>query len=75
MRVTVRVRVDPVGNAAGVEVVSPGPSRYFARLAADAARQWKFSPARRDGQAVASAWTVRFEFTRGGVRAIPEAVR
>ena len=75
VRVTVRVRVDPAGNAAGVEVVSPGPSRYFARLAADAAHQWKFSPARRDGQAVASAWTVRFEFTRGGVRAIPEAVR
>lgn len=74
VRVTVRVRVDPAGNVAGVDFVSVGPSQYFARLASDAAKRWKFAPVRRDGQAVASAWTVRFEFTRGGTRAIPVAL-
>jgi TonB family protein len=74
VRVTLRVRVDPKGDIAGVSFISAGPSRYFARLALNAAQQWKFSSARRDGRAVASAWTVRFEFTRGGVRAVPVAV-
>jgi outer membrane biosynthesis protein TonB len=55
-------------------MVSAGPSRYFARLAADAARQWRFSAAQRDGQAVASQWTIRFEFVRTGVQAIPAAL-
>jgi hypothetical protein len=58
---------------AGVNMISAGPSAYFAKKASDAAHQWKFSPARRDGQAVASAWNVRFEFIRGGVRAVPDA--
>jgi TonB family protein len=74
VRVTVRARVDPAGNVAGVDMVSAGPSRYFARLAADAARQWRFSAAQRDGQAVASQWTIRFEFVRTGVQAIPAAL-
>jgi TonB family protein len=73
VRVLVKVRVDPAGNVAGVNMISAGPSRYFAQLAADAARQWKFSPAQRDGQAVSSAWNLRFEFIRGGVRATPVA--
>jgi protein TonB len=74
VRVTVRVRVDPAGNVSGVTFVSAGPSQYFARLALDAARKWKFSPARRDGQTIASAWTVRFEFNPGGTRVVPVAV-
>ena len=71
--VIVKVRVDPAGDVAGVTFISAGPSQYFARLAADAARQWKFSPARRDGHAAASTWNVQFEFIRGGTRAIPAA--
>ena len=74
VRVTVRVRVDPAGNVSGVKFVSAGPSQYFARLASDAARRWKFSPPRRDGRNVPSEWTVRFEFIRGGTQAIPVAV-
>lgn len=73
VRVTVKMNVDPAGSVAGVSLVSAGPSRYFARLAVEAARKWKFSPARRDDQAVARAWTVRFEFTRDEARAIPVA--
>lgn len=74
VRVTVRVRLDSAGGVSGDELVSAGPSRYFARLASDAARRWKFSPAQRDGQAVPSAWLLRFEFTQGGTRAVPVAV-
>jgi protein TonB len=71
VRVTVRVRVDPAGSVSGIELVSPGPSRYFARLSSEAARNWKFTPAKRAGQPVASAWSVRFEYTRTDTRAIP----
>jgi TonB family protein len=71
VRVTVRVRVDARGSVLGVSFVSAGPSRYFSRLASDAARKWKFTPAQRGGQPVVSSWTVRFEFTRLGRRAIP----
>jgi len=74
VRVTVRVRLDSAGGVSGDELVSAGPSRYFARLASDAARRWKFSPARRGGQGVPSAWILRFEFTQGGTRAVPVAV-
>jgi TonB family protein len=73
VRVTVRVRVDPAGNVSVVNLVSAGPSVYFARLALDAARRWRFSPARRDGRAIPSAWTLRFEFIRGATRVIPIA--
>ncbi len=73
VRVTVRVRVDSEGGVSGDDLVSAGPSRYFARLASDAARRWKFSPAQRDGRGVPSAWTLRFEFTGAGTRVVPVA--
>jgi hypothetical protein len=44
---------------------SPGPSSYFANLALQAARQWKFA-ATRD---ISSDWTVRFEFSPDGTKA------
>jgi len=74
VRVTVRVRVDSAGGVSGDNLVSAGPSRYFARLASDAARRWKFSPARRAGQGVPSAWILRFEFTQSGTQVFPVAV-
>jgi outer membrane biosynthesis protein TonB len=64
VRVTVRVLVDPAGNVVGQLLESPGPSRYFARLAGDAAEQWKFAPADTQQSRV---WLLRFEFTRGAV--------
>jgi TonB family protein len=74
VRVTVRVRVDTAGDITDVDFVSAGPSQYFARLSAEAAREWKFSPASRGRQAIASTWQVRFEYTRNGDRAIPTAM-
>jgi hypothetical protein len=63
INVRVRVLVDPSGNVVGEFLENPGPSRYFARIAGDAAGEWKFAPADTQGSRV---WLLRFEFTRGG---------
>jgi TonB family protein len=67
IKVRVRVGVDTAGNVENTKLITPGPSRYFARLAAEAAEQWKFTPPRQNGQAVASDWTILFEYTRDGI--------
>ena len=64
VKVTVRVLVGPSGDVVGEFLESPGPSRYFARLAGDAAGAWKFAPADTHGPRV---WLLRFEFERTGV--------
>ena len=63
IKVMVRVTVDRSGNVVGEKLVSSGSSRYFARLASDAAAKWKFAPADKQGS---REWLLRFEFTRGG---------
>jgi TonB family protein len=63
IKVAVRVTVDSSGNVVGETLENPGPSKYFARLATEAARKWKFAPV--DNQAPRK-WLLRFEFTRGG---------
>ena len=63
IKVMVRVTVDRSGNVVGEKLVSSGSSRYFARLASDAAAKWKFVPADKQGS---REWLLRFEFTRGG---------
>ncbi len=71
VRVSVKVRVAPSGSVTAATLDRPGPSRYFAGLALQAARRWKFVPAKVDGNDVASAWTLRFEFARNGTRVFP----
>jgi TonB family protein len=71
VRVGVRVRVDPSGHVAGAKLDSPGPSRYFARLALKAARRWKFRPAEVDARNVPSEWILRFEFGKDGTKVLP----
>ena len=71
VRVGVRVGVDPSGRVADATLDSPGPSRYFAGLALGAARSWKFEPARVNGRAVSSEWTLRFEFERTTIKVVP----
>ena len=68
VRVRVRLKVDDSGNVSQASLESAGPSRYFAGKALDAARRWKFSPARSDGHPVASTWRLRFDFGRGGTQ-------
>lgn len=65
VRVGIRVSVDPSGDVTDATVDSPGPSQYFANLALQAAREWKFAPARD----VPSDWTLRFEFSANGTKA------
>ncbi|KAA6461260.1 TonB family protein [Acidobacteria bacterium AB60] len=65
LAVRVRVAVDRDGKVANAGFESAGPSRYFANQALEAARKWRFTPARADGRTVASTWVLRFEFRRG----------
>jgi TonB family protein len=70
IRITIRVIVDKNGTVLAATVDEPGPSRYFARLATEAAKQWTFAPTDSADQRV---MLVRFSFKRSGVagRAIP----
>jgi hypothetical protein len=63
VNVAVRVLVDRDGNVVGQFLESPGPSRYFARVAGDAAQEWKFVPVEGQGSRV---WLLRFQFDRAG---------
>ncbi len=63
VKVIVRVTVDQSGNVVGDTLQNAGPSQYFARVASQAARKWKFAPA--PGNASRTV-LVRFEFSRGG---------
>jgi TonB family protein len=62
VKVSVRAEVDASGGVVGAEIDSPGPSQYFAQLALDAARRWKF-------EAAAGRWMLNFEFKNTGVTA------
>jgi TonB family protein len=66
IRVGVKVHVDPYGNVAGTELDTPGPSRYFARLATEAAQNWKFAPV---GQNAERQFVVHFDVTNAETRA------
>jgi len=69
VRVGVKAHVDAAGNVKDAELANPGPSRYFADQALDAARRWLFDTPEVGGRSVPSEWLIRFEFTRSGVKA------
>jgi len=71
VRVGVKVAVDPSGNVVGTTFDSPGPSKYFADQALQAARRWKFVPTRVDGRNISSEWILRFEFERTETKVLP----
>jgi TonB family protein len=75
IKVRVRVRVDGAGNVADASFISAGPSKYFSRLAMEAAQQWKFAAPAQSGRAIPSEWVILFEFARGGTQAVPQPVR
>jgi hypothetical protein len=64
IKVAVRVTVDRAGNVVAENLEVHGSSRYFARLATEAAKKWKFAPADNPSP---REWLVQFEFSRGGV--------
>ena len=71
VRVGVRVGVDPAGDVTEATLDSPGPSKYFAGLALQAVRQWKFRPPKVDGRSVPSEWVLRFEFQQNALNVHP----
>jgi TonB family protein len=64
VKVKVKIAVDPSGSVQSATLDSRGPSRYFAGIAMETARRWRFSPAQINGQNVASEWLLKFEFRR-----------
>jgi len=76
IKVRVRVDVDAAGNVAKTKLELSGPSKYFSRVAMEAAREWKFAPARADEPAVRE-WKLQFAFSRAktGVSATRPARR
>jgi serine/threonine-protein kinase len=71
VNVRIRVTVDPGGNVSNATFDSPGPSKYFAKLALQAAQQWRFKPAQVDGQTVSSVWILQFQFTQTATEVTP----
>jgi TonB family protein len=64
VNVSVRVSVDANGNVTNATLDSAGPSKYFAKVALQAAQQWKFKPA-------AGTWILQFQFTQAGNEVTP----
>jgi TonB family protein len=62
----VRVTVDSSGNVVDDSLDHAGPSHYFARVASQAARKWKFAPT---DQKSGRQWLVHFDFSRTGTTA------
>jgi|SRR5208282_2909918 len=63
IKVRVRVEVSSAGDVAKATLESAGPSKYFSRIALEAAREWKFAPLPADGSA-AREWKLQFAFSR-----------
>jgi TonB family protein len=66
IKVRVNVEVDSAGNVGKATLESAGPSKYFSRVALEAARDWRFSPAQTGEQGTAREWRLQFAFTRRG---------
>jgi TonB family protein len=71
VKVKVRVTLDSSGNVTNATFESPGPSKYFARKAMEAAQQWKFKPVQNSGQPVSREWILQFQFKKSGANVIP----
>lgn len=74
VEVKIKLTVDHSGAVMNAAIVSDGRSRYFANQALDAARKWRFRPARIHGQPAASTWDLRFTFTKTGTDVSPAEV-
>jgi TonB family protein len=66
VQVEIRAAVDASGAVTDAVIESDGHGRYFAKLALDAVRRWKFTPPEVNGHATPSAWTLHFVFRQTG---------
>lgn len=63
--VEVMVGIDAKGSVTSASSRTyTGAAEHLARLAVEAARSWKFQPARRNGQAISSELVIRFTFDK-----------
>lgn len=69
IQVRVKVKVDAAGNVTQAKVESGRVSKYFTRLALQAAQDWKFSPAQGGGQSGEREWKLQFGFSRANTEA------
>ena len=60
--VVVLIHVSPAGTTAGVDLLRSSGYALLDRAARDAVLRWRFLPAVKDGQPVASDMTMGFEF-------------
>ena len=63
VKVGVLVTVDNSGRVVHDSLDNPGPSKYFNRMASEAAKKWRFAAADDRGS---RQWVLRFEFGRDG---------
>lgn len=61
-RVVLRVLVAADGTPAEVEIENATPEGVFEQASIDAVKSWRFNPARRDGEAIASWVTLPIDF-------------
>jgi eukaryotic-like serine/threonine-protein kinase len=66
--VRVKVNVDAAGNVQQAKIESGRVSKYFSRIALEAARDWKFAPAQA-GDTGKREWKVQFGFSRAKTEA------
>jgi eukaryotic-like serine/threonine-protein kinase len=71
VEVKIKVAVDHGGGVTNASILSDGRSRYFANLALEAARKWRFHPARAHGQPASSVWELHFVFRQDGTDITP----
>ncbi len=70
VHVKVHVIVNPGGEVSAASLSSPGPSRYFARLALEASQKWKFAPSSNQSQ-----WMLEWKFGRSETEVTSTEVR
>jgi TonB family protein len=63
-RVSVRVELDDTGRVKGTDLVSRNVDTRLANAAMDAARRWRFEPARQRDKRVESSVILHFRFNR-----------
>ena len=72
--IRVRVQVDASGDVTKATLVSNHPSKYFSRIALDAARDWKFVPEPNVTRSNRE-WNLQFSFTRAKTEASAAILR
>jgi TonB family protein len=61
VRVNIKVHADADGQVTDAAIDSRGPSQFFADRSLQAAKLWKFAPAKQDGRNVPTDWLIHFE--------------